>query len=263
MAFLRNYHSLFATAWMWTAWSAMVAICFRQPKARADLAGLLFVLPLAPILGALIDPEALGRAVRAVAEVLMPEAWYGASVARHGLLAALLLIPGMILGFAVGTGVRRRPLALGFAIAAATALLSPWRSPPLESIALVLVPGALIVASLLGGGRWRAGLSTLAVLVIALPHPSAWWLLAALSWATFYWAGEIPERQLRYGRAILLAVVVIQVAVCAAVVSARSTRLAPNYDWEPELGAPFEVLYQSLDEPPEGRGRVPGPRRRR
>ena len=250
MKFLRNFHSLYALGWIWTGWLAVAWVCFRTTPERIEASGLLFAIPLSLVLGRLIDPGGLGHAVGSIANGLMGNAFYGASVARHGLLFATLLLPGLIAGLVAGQLIRRWPIPTGVALALATLVFSPWRSPTAATIAMVALLGGFAVVSMILDGRLRTAVLAGTVLAVSTVAPSAWWSIGALTWTVFTWAGEAPADRSGRRAPLLLALALVQLALCAALVFGRGdAQFIPNYEWEPNRRPVFEVMYQPLTDP--------------
>lgn len=249
MDYLRNFHSLFALSWVWTAWAAMAWVGLGNESERFELTGTLFLVPLAPVLGALVDVNWLGQAVTSTAHGLMPEAFYGASWIRHGLLFVWMLAPGLGAGVIAGWLIRRWPWAVGILIAVGCALASAWRLPSLAMGALVVLTAVLVVGLLLLSDRYRPAVLVGAVLVLALLAGDARWAVAALGWAVVAAARETDPLPVRHRTVLLVNLAALQLIVCIVVTVATSPVLTPNYEWEPYLPGAFNVFHQPLENP--------------
>ena len=114
--FLRNFSALLALSFVWFAWAGMIWYCFRQEEGKRDIAGLLYVCPLSLFFGAFAEPESVGLWIRTFADSLLPNAYYGAAIARYGLLGGWLMVPGLLVGFILGNTIKYCPRLLSLGV---------------------------------------------------------------------------------------------------------------------------------------------------
>ena len=149
---LRNPHVIFQYATLALAWTVAVWMRFPTHPHCRDIAGLGWLLPFPLVVNGPVSPEAYGAAVAWVTGLVPTSYYHEIAMLRFLTLLAVVLLPGVILGWLAGI-VWRRAVTRNLAIAAgigivSSFLVSLFAIGVARSLSLLVLPGGLLILAI-------------------------------------------------------------------------------------------------------------------
>ncbi len=245
--FLRNFQALFQLAFVWLTWVGITWLCFGRDETKRNLAGLLYLAPLAMWVGTLPAAETMGPAIEWLIDSLIPNPYFGSAILRHSMLLFLLLIPGLALGLGAGFLLRRHPrlLAVGqvtplfFTLLFSEAFQFQGWGGGTAPLILVLGVGLLAVPRtwLVAGGLILIGLAS--------AH-SPLFLCVVFPVIVVSFFQTIPGRTPQGGTVYWRRLATTHLAFAVAVAWLASSTLLPKHKYRDRNAPFFRIRYQPL-----------------
>ena len=250
---LRNFPALLSLSWVWFAWAGIAWCCFRQNEDKLKIAGLLYTCPLSLFFAAEVDAESVGLWLRLCAETLLPNAYYAAASARHGLLVILFVVPGLFVGLSVGQGLKHYPwlvgcglCVLGIAYLMCFPQTHTFTFEPLRLIQAGGLVVPLIGLFLLFQQRRLAGLVWLAFVgACFLSQPI--WLVMAVTVSVISWAYVAPKIHNWWGRQGWAVVLLLSLVTSVLLFRLSVPAPLPHHDYLDRAKTFFLTKYQPYE----------------
>ena len=242
--FIRNYHLLVCLVTIWVAWGGITWLLFKQENVKRTIAGLFFVCPLYVLLEEMTSKNLVDGFFHVLSEPVLFDMFYAANMLVFLVIACMLLLPGIALGFS-GKYLLRLGLYPILGVLGLLLILYGMsvQGLPLQAIRLLTIGGILlpvIILRLLQDFNKQSVLM-LGVIVWALLIQNVFAMVICLMFALLIWLQRIPGESFLQSRRVWIVGVSVHIITVLVIVWLHSPTFIPNVKFLPP---PRDVFWR-------------------